>query len=176
MAAGLRASLSAFDRRSPARLTEAEARFGNHPSYFDVLIDCLADEAPAVSAGASWLIRHSLERGAEIDADGTSRLIGKLPQVATWDGALHLLQSMRRLRLAPADIDKAAAWAMPHLDHERPFVRAWALDALCALAEREPRLHANAARRLTAAAKDPAASVRARARRLSMGPKRGKPA
>ena len=55
-------------------------------------------------------------------------------------------------------------WLSPLLNHQRPFLRTWALDGLCHLpnAGQEPEI----LQHLDAMENDPAASVRARARAL----------
>lgn len=95
---------------------------------------------------------------ADLDA-----LTYSLGLVTGWPGQLHLCQIAGALPLTPDQRTRWVDWAEPLLQHDRPFVRAWALDCVC-------RLSADAgvvARRLSAAARDPAAAVRARARKLA---------
>lgn len=98
---------------------------------------------------------------------GTSERIGRtLEQVEAWDAQLHLCQSARRLRIAPETTASWRVWLLPLLTHKRPFLRAWALDAFCHLAEIDEALAEDAERWRARMADDPAASVRARARKL----------
>ena len=71
------------------------------------------------------------------------------------------------LRSALQSGDALARWLEPLLRHERPFLRAWSLDALAHLAAAHPGHGAAYAAALVRALEDDAASVTARARRLA---------
>ncbi len=162
----LRGWLNEYDGRSVSLLSEAEALFGNRPDYLDSLIELAGDGQNHIAGGATWLMKHHVEAGGALTAEQTAALLANVRDAKGWETLLHVCQSIRYLDieagLAPDLID----WIEPLLTDQRPFVRAWALDALCAVAERSPKYKAQAAAALEAAEKDPGASVRARARRL----------
>ena len=159
-----RALLLGFDGKSPTVLTESAIRFRGRSDYFDWLVALAGDPEDAVSSGATWLIKYELENSWHPSPAWIRVLAATLDRVGPWEAKLHICQSVRFL---PSVADTAAtfhAWLLPLLDHERPFLRAWALDALCRLPGEDGALGAEAAAALDRMAEDPAASVRARVR------------
>lgn len=162
----LRKRLAVFDGRSLTVLGEAEAQFRDRPNYVDALIDLAADPDNAISTGATWLIKSILESGRVLSTNQTRALIRNLVGIAAWQAQLHICQSARHLKISAQDAGTIANWLQPLLTHDRPFVRAWAVDALCRVARQHKRYRRRVAKALDTAAEDPAASVRARARNL----------
>ena len=173
----LRTALSAFDGKATAPLVDAEAIFQGRAGYVDALIGLIGDHRPFVGSGATWLLKRFLERGGALSDDQTAALMAALPQRleqpgdggqgAHWSTALHLLQSARYLSLTMAQAGAFKAWLTPLLVHKRPFVRAFALDALASIARLHGALSCDFEAALALALDDPAASVRARARALA---------
>lgn len=163
----LRRKLSAFDHKSFSMLTEVAAAFGRARTYPGALVDLAADPDGAVSAGATWLIKHHAEAGEPLSPAQCRRLAARLGKITSWDAQLHICQSTRLLPYPAKEISVLYNWALPLLGHERPFVRAWALDLICHLADRDDAYAPPAASALDRLARDPAASVRARVRNLS---------
>ena len=62
-------------------------------------------------------------------------------------------------------VTNCADWFETLLKNDRPFLRAWSMDALQKLAQQDAELAQRADTALAAAEHDPAASVRVRARR-----------
>ncbi|MBV0913768.1 hypothetical protein [Anianabacter salinae] len=167
--AQVRASLGAYDGRSPSALAELAVRFHNEPGFLDCIVDLAASEEERVSEGATWILKSALEAGGSLDAARTERLIASLDKVTAWQARLHVCQIVRRLEVPGVDEDRLRAWLLDRLGAERPFLRAWALDALCSLAgTADDSL-------LEKMAEDPAASVRARVRNLRKDFERRRP-
>lgn len=169
----LRARLGGFDRKSPSTLTEAAITARLAPGYFDALIDLATDSDDAVSSGATWLIRHELEAGRELPRAGIHRLVSGLGRITAWDAQLHLCQSVAMLGPGPDEADLLSDWLVPLLSHDRPFLRAWAADALCHLAGRTKSRPIDPDSLLERMGTDPAASVRARIKALRKAQARG---
>jgi len=168
LTATLRERLAAFDGRATTLLGEAEAALQAEPDYIDALIALVPDGQAFVGSGASWLTKSWLERGGALSAAQTAALITTLPhQQAHWSTHLHLAQSIRFLDLTAAQAAACHTWLTPLVSHTRPFVRAWALDALAHIARHHADHRAAFEAALRAVQQDPAASVRARARRLT---------
>jgi len=89
-----------------------------------------------------------------------------MPDLTDWAAVLHLCQSVQYLTVSEENALALAQWLALMLAHQRPFVRAWALDAMGRLAAQDRRFEEQFAEALGAAQQDPAASVRARARNL----------
>lgn len=167
----LREHLSEFDGKATTFLGEAEAALGAKEGYMGALIALLAERQGHVASGASWLIKSALERGGDLSAKHVEAIIQNLPQIEDWSAKLHLCQAIRLLGGLGEISDNAAGeladWLTALLDHNRPFVRAWSLDALGALAKDHADHAAGFNDALVVAMSDEAPSVRARARHLS---------
>ncbi|EAQ27952.1 hypothetical protein NAP1_10173 [Erythrobacter sp. NAP1] len=163
----LRARLAEYDGQSVTLLGEAEAACSRDPDYFDALIELAGSRKGHVPAGATWLIKSALEAGHKASASQADALVASLPAITGWAAQLHLCQSIGFLDIPPRHTGFVAHWLEPLLEHERPFVRAWSLDALGHLARADESLADRFETALAAGAKDDRASVRARARNLA---------
>ena len=150
----LRSRLAEHDDWSVTLLGEAEAALRDQPHYIDALIELAGSVEAHASAGATWLIKSSLEKGRILDGEQTVALVGSLPNVTNWAAQLHLCQSMRMLEVPIDKAEAVAVWLSPLLEHKRPFVRAWALDALAHVADCDCRfsgcIHLGILRRVAA--------------------------
>lgn len=115
-----------------------------------LLTACHSKDAK-IARAASWVLKAAYDARAEIPFPAD--LLSADPH---WEVALHLLQSIQHCA-----VDLPPETVLPYLDHDKPMLRAWALDAYVRLGG------ADAAAMLAKASKDPAASVRARARNLA---------
>ncbi|WP_394692766.1 hypothetical protein [Hyphobacterium sp.] len=163
----LRSAIEPFDGRSITLLGEAEKRFGEDPAYIDALIDLLADDAAMIPSGASWLLKSALERGETLTPPQSTRLARAAVRLSEWSASLHILQSLSHWQVMDEDADALAGWAGQCMKSPRPFVRAWAMDALCRIAGQFARFSDRAKAAHAAGLDDKAASVRARARRIT---------
>ena len=168
----LRAALLGFDGKAISYLSETGMQFRARPNYLSDLVDLARDDEADIASGATWLLKDHLETGGTLDADLVAPLLCALESALSWGAILHILQSVQYLDLALIDDRQLFDLAHQHLTHTRPFIRAWAVDATCRLGERFPARRDDAQRALTAALEDKAASVRARARRISKDMKR----
>lgn len=131
-------------------------------------IDLLDAPGPEVSVGASWLLRAWLEAGAALDATQISALADRLEHVTAPWARLHVCQTIRSLGAPePPASDRIAGFLRECRASPRPFLRAWATDGMHALARHHPQYGPEADRMLAEAFTDAAASVRARARRIT---------
>lgn len=120
------------------------------PADHPALLTACRSNDPLAARAASWVLKAAYEDGAQI-AFPADVLAGN----PHWEIALHLLQSIQH-----CVVDLPPEIVRPYLTHQKPIIRAWALDAVVRLGAPD----ADELRR--AAADDPAASVRARARNL----------
>lgn len=120
-----------------------------------------------VAAGATWLLRAWTESGHVPWSPRQWRaLIGGLEHVTDPWASLHLAQTVGSMEVPARHAEALADFFERRLDSERPFLRAWAMDALVRIARKDPSVREAAGRAFRAGFEDPAASVRARARRL----------
>ncbi len=141
-------------------------RFSRHARYIDALIELSSDVSENISVGATWMIKQSLENGALFSRSQCLQLARKLEALTTWDAQLHVCQSIQYLQICKSEAGQFADWLIPLCAHDRAFLRAWAMDGLVRIARIDDTLASEAGGWLKRAKNDPAASVRARARRL----------
>ena len=153
------AAIDPCDARALSQVYQAE-----HPSL-TMLVGCISDGSVDTIA-VTWLLKHALEQGEPLSVPLTTRLIAALRDDWAWEAELHVCQSVRYMKIDPSQARTLAHWLRKRLAHERAFVRAWSLDALCARAESNHRYRRSADEALDDAETDPAASVRARVRNL----------
>ena len=163
--ARLQDALSAFDGKAVSVLCEAKVQLREAPGFWDALFDLITDDAPMVQAGATWLVRQSLECGDLALDTAMAALAKRLDGLTHWTSLLHGLQTIDAVDRPLPEGPELARFAQAHIAHERPFVRAWAVNALCVLAIHHPDFRAAADTARTHALNDTAASVRARARK-----------
>lgn len=142
--------LQCWDGKTTASLQSVVR--GLKPQDYDALLAACRDEDEKTGRAASWVLKAAYENGLT-DIPYPADL---LRETLHWEIALHLLQSVRH-----AKVTMPAENVQPYLTHQKPMVRAYALDAYVALSG------ADADAVLKQAAADPAASVRARARNLA---------
>lgn len=162
----LKTALDRYDGKDIGLLGRIEAEFGEDREYLAALVELLPSTDPNVENGATWLIKDRLERGGILSEARTEQLAGAAAALRDWQAQLHLAQMIRHLRPSQPASKLLAVEMKGFLSHERPLLRAWALDALVSLSSKLPELAPQAAVALNAAAADPAPSVRARARQL----------
>lgn len=161
----LEQALARYDGKATDALAEIRAAFGDQRTFLSELVSLTAHEDALIADGASWLIKAQLDDGARLTSSETEALLSHLDAITSWQAQLHICQSVRHLEV-PKHLTKTCAdWLAALLISERPFLRAWSMDALQELAQRDAELAARAATTLAAAEQDSAASVRARARR-----------
>lgn len=166
--ADLRLSLSAYDGKSVTILSEIAARHRGDDRFVDDLIALAGDAEELIADASTRLIKMQIDEGETLSPAQTSALVRIMPKIQSWQASLHCCQIVGRLKLSPQQAKTLAPWLKTLLAHERPFLRAWSLDGLCALAGFSKDLHKSAETALAKAANDPAASVRARARNIRL--------
>ena len=167
LAEEIRARITAYDRRSPSVLSEAETHFRTCERYPDALISIVDSQDASVSSGATWMIKSLLEQGQGLSTKQCDALVDRLSGITEWDAQLHVCQLIRHLETSDGHVDRLVDWLRPLLNHRRPFLRAWSLDAVCHIAKQHPAYESLATEHLDGALTDTSASVRARARNLS---------
>jgi len=163
----LASRLAAFDGRALTTLGEIDVAFSHVPGYFGALVECANASERHISAGATWLIKSAFEAQREISVDEITAYCRMIPRVTDLAAQLHVCQTIQYLQIDGQNVTALADWLSPLLTHERPFVRAWSLDALSHIAIQHPEFEAQARANLIAAEQDSAASVKARARQVA---------
>lgn len=157
-------ALCEFDGKAVSILSEAQAQFGASASFLPELVDLASRQTEHIADGATWLIKNCLEKGERLTPETTAILFSNLNEVTTWQAQLHVCQSFAYLEIPSPAATNTAAWLDGLLQHKRPFLRAWSMDAYQHLAIQHPSLEARAEVALAEAERDQSASVKARAR------------
>lgn len=162
----LRARLVDYDGRSTSHLTAIRSDLAQLEGYTDALIHLVRSDEGHDANAATWLLKQDLEAGGKLGQAQVQALLDAIEGLSDWAAQLHILQSLRQLDLPESRAQALADWLKPLLVHKRPFLRAWALDALAHLARQHDGYDRDFGTALEKALDDDAASVRARARKL----------
>lgn len=165
----LHLALADYDGKQVATLEEIRDSRAPTPEVLDEVIRISTAADGHVAAGATWLLRAWVEAGAVLTKSQMRALTSRLPEVNDPWARLHLCQTVRSLNVEPAHAEAFAGFLRSCRSSDRPFLRAWATDGLHALASAHPEYGAEATEAVEDALGDPAASVRARARRILDG-------
>lgn len=157
--------LGRCDGKATDVLAEIRATFGSQKTFLSELVPLAAHKDAIVSDGATWLIKAVLDDGGRLTDSETEALLGRLDAITSWQAQLHICQSVRHLAVPKHLASTCADWFEALRKSNRPFLRAWSMDALQELASQDVEFAGRAAAALQAAEQDPAASVRARARK-----------
>ncbi len=155
-------ALAAWDGKMADWLKELYILTGGGSTMSAALLRIM--ERKDTEAAASWMLKQQLSSGHRLDPAQEDMLAGILTKLANIDDKLHVLQCMQYLRISKKHCDAYASFVSACLAEDNKFVRAWAYSGLYELAVRHPEYRKEAEESLTKATKDPAASVRARAR------------
>lgn len=129
----LRQELSAYDGRNPTILSELSMRYRAHTGFQSDLVTLASDEVPTISEGATWMLKAELEEGYVLPPQDIDRLASRLSEVTAWQAKLHICQSMRYLLVPKKSKQVIEDWLKTMFDAQKPFLRAWSIDAYCRL-------------------------------------------
>ncbi|MCR9245036.1 MAG: hypothetical protein NXI31_08380 [bacterium] len=165
----LRSALAAYDGKHTDLLESLRDRVEPRAAVLRQCVDLATDPDARLAAGATWLLRAWVEAGRQPSPGVMARLARALPAVQEHWARLHLCQTVRSLRVPRAHAAAFAAFLGECRLAKKPFLRAWAIDGLHRLALDHPAHEPAARAALEAGLADPAASVRARVRRIQAG-------
>ncbi len=161
----LREAMRRYDGRAISMLSEIRAKFTQSDDFLSELIDLVDVNDDFISDGATWLIKDCVMSGSKPTEQEITALVQRLDSVSTWPAVLHLCQLAQHISFTSEQAKQFGSWASGFVSHERPFLRAWSMDALQRVARTSHDLSAAAESSLAAAQVDRAASVRARAKK-----------
>jgi hypothetical protein len=159
--------LGEYDGRSVEVLERI--RDGGAPADDDIdeLIGLASGPGEKLAAGATWLLRAWIEAGQiTLSPSQWEDLVDGLSGVSDPWARLHIAQTVRSVRVPSGHVATLAGVLSEWRQGDRPFLRAWATDALVVLARDHDEVRDLAVDALRMARADAAPSVRARARRL----------
>lgn len=163
------ARLLEWDGKHTDLLVKVHGEVSEEDNYPDVLATLCGSENSRLQEAASWLVLHCGKCGVAFGPALSGRIVAAMNADKSWAQALHICQAMKYLDLTEADAISHLPRFQDLASHKRPFLRAWAVDAVVVLGKRHGGEVLSAAQTLLAnAAKDPAASVRARVRNIAI--------
>jgi len=162
----LRDLLLGGDRRSLRGSRVALAQLLAKPRRIPEVAALVGDEDRLVSLRATDL----LEKVAHLHADWVNPhralFIGALADSAVWEVRLQVVRALPLLTWTPSERRRVLEILMRDLRHPRTFVRAWSLDGLATLAQRETSLWPLVERHLREFERSESRALRARARHI----------
>lgn len=155
----------AWDGKSTEALLKIHSRYKDESNFVARLLDLSA--VPGCGRAATWLLKRHLQDGGSAGEDEARKLLSLLrSEGELWEVTLHCLQCLPHLSVPRGSVAALRSDIDRLIEHERPFVRAWAYGGALTLARQEPDLGEWAERLCRAAWITEPASVRARLRQM----------
>ena len=165
-AADIRRLLSGGDRRSIARSDRVRDLTERDPSLITELVALTADEDWLVTQRALDLLEKLAHDNEALVAPHKKIFIGPLAASDKWEIRLQIVRALPLFRWTPAQARRVEAILVENVAFPQTFVRAWALDGLATLAQREARLMPIVRRHLRAFERSPSKALHARAKHI----------
>ena len=162
-------ALRNFDGNDLNQLRLALPEKVDSPETLEILLDKMESGSDAERIGASWILLNRVSLRPWIGAEEQAKALGTLSKDAPWQALLHVLQLLPALSLSRPDCQVIFPVVEELTRHPRPFLRAWAHNAVYFVANVEPELRAQAERILLQGSRRDRASVRARLRSVAQG-------
>jgi hypothetical protein len=158
--------LAGRDRRSIGRANEVARLVLKQPRRFRELIKCLWNENPVLrSRAADAAEKVSVKKPRLLDRY-KSELLGLLAEAEQIELRWHLAAMIPRLRLTPAERQRAVAALHHYLNDRSSIVKTFALQGLTDLAQNDAGSRAQVKQLLEEAVQSGTPAMRARARNL----------
>ena len=160
-------AISAFDgkRVAPLEAFCDEAIF-DEPLLRELVEICVHGETRQVTA-ASWILLQFARQNDKLVPELSKDLCRAFCESQDWEPQLHMLQAFSLFQLETEERELAAQRCRELSAAENKLVRAWSLYGLVCIAKEDPAFRDEAQKLCEQGLDDPAASVRARARRLT---------
>lgn len=160
----LAADIKASEGKSVSVISAVYARHSKRPSFLAELTSAMANES--LQDGATWLLKHHLERESPLDKERAKEVLQTLPKLTSWVAKLHVLQSLQWMPIPTRYKKKLETFLRACLQEKNKFVRAWAYSGFYELARQHPEYRLEAQQLCEQAANNEAPSVRARIRNI----------
>src|ERR1700693_429805 len=162
----LRDLLLGGDRRSIARSGLALKLIRSSPERVAELAALAGDEDPLVSQRALDLLEKLALGQPEWIEPHKHLFIGGLADSDRWEVRLQIVRALPLFRWTGAEQSRVLAILRRDVAHPRKFVKAWALDSLATLAQKDPALRSIVLRHLRSFERSGSKALVARARHV----------
>lgn len=98
--------LQNYDGKAVSLLSEARLACRNSASYFKDLISLSLDPRPAVSDGATWMLKAEFEDCAALSPELTEHFVASLGRLKSCQAMLHICQGVEGFRFTPVQADR----------------------------------------------------------------------
>ena len=166
---GVFTRLSGYDGKGVSSLKAIMRSTDPTSELLGELVEISGGEDANMQIGATWLLRAYLEDGARLGPTQVGRLAEFLGPMRDGFARLHVCQAMHHVQVPEPLAEAFAEFFRQCLGSKNTFLRAWAPSGFWQLAAQHARYEAEARTLIEKALTDPAASVRARARRTLAG-------
>ena len=160
------AMLEGSDRRSIGRANEVARLVLRHPRRFRELIKCLWNENPVLRSRAADAAEKVSAKSPCLLDRYKAELLGLLAETEQIELRWHLAAMIPRLRLTPAERQRAVAALHRYLDDRSSIVKTFALQGLTDLAQNDANLRTRVRHLLEEAVQSGTPAMRARSRHL----------
>jgi hypothetical protein len=158
--------LAGRDRRSIGRANEVSRLVLKEPRRFRELIACLWHENPVVRMRAADTAEKVSAQKPRLLDRYKPQILGLLAEAEQIELRWHLAAMIPRLRLTPAERQRAAATLHRYLEDRSSIVKTFALQALSDLAQHDANLRPQVKHLLEETLQSGTPAMRARARNL----------
>ncbi|MBL4592009.1 MAG: hypothetical protein JKY96_08625 [Phycisphaerales bacterium] len=158
--------IAAWDYKTMPAIRAVYGNYAAHPSFVKDIVHLVGGVKTEV--GASWLLEHHLDNdGKGLDDNLIDQIYSSVTGLTHRGSRLHILQCMGRMPIPEKRIEDIEEFLRVCLEDQSKFVRAWTYSGIHALAVQYESYQEEAIEMIEEAAQgDPAASVRARCRKL----------
>jgi len=175
-ASGLRLLLSGGDRRSIARSNRALSRIQARPQLVAEVARLVGDEDWLISMRSMDLLEKLAHQNPAWIEPHKRLFIGPLAESDKWEIHLQIVRALPLFAWTPVEMRRVHEILLRDVEHPQKFVRAWALDSLATLAQKDSSLMPTVRRSLREfeSSESKALAVRAKRirERLAMVPRR----
>ncbi len=162
----LRGLLTGGDRRSIAQSNHVRALVEQEPSLVADLAALANDNDWLVSQRALDLLEKFSHDHPEWIEPHKQVFIGPLAESDKWEVRLQIVRALPLFDWPPGDLQRVKAILRENISYPQTFVKAWALDSLATLAEKDAKLKPIVRRALTAFENSRSKALQARARKI----------
>ncbi len=130
-----RRCLAEYDGRDTAPLRRAASLLEPDPATVTALCELASESSAHVQDAATWVLKHFADDVHRYAARESTQIVKLLDRVTSWGATLHVVQLIPALTITAARKDATLRALLTCVDHDKPFVRAWAYHALACLAD-----------------------------------------
>lgn len=127
-----RDTIKQWDGKSTLPLTKIYEAYYEKTDFTASLVALLSKQD--FQRGASWLLKHHVDTGHDIDPADARTCYHSLDQLSHWDAQLHILQSMHAMHIDADQKHAVQNFLETCATSKRTLIRAWSYTGFVVLA------------------------------------------